>query len=165
MRLKTFAVVAIVAMAAPAQAVGLTDLCSAAIENASGRYVQCLLTAESRYSKTLDAEKRDVARSKCATKQIMAMSKAVDAYGAIRCSASSDSDYRGYLTGCVDQVEAAAVPGGQLPGCGNGLLDVAGEHCDGTDFGGTTCESLGFLGGGTLYCTSECRFNTAYCLP
>ncbi|MFC1655756.1 MYXO-CTERM sorting domain-containing protein [Patescibacteria group bacterium] len=55
--------------------------------------------------------------------------------------------------------------------CGNGQIDV-GEECDPGDGGsipedlnGATCESRGNLGGGTLLCTSSCRFDETYCDP
>ncbi|WP_373045879.1 DUF4215 domain-containing protein [Vulgatibacter sp.] len=45
--------------------------------------------------------------------------------------------------------------------CGNGQLD-AGEDCDGDDFAGVTCSSLGF-DGGELACATDCSFSTAAC--
>jgi hypothetical protein len=49
-----------------------------------------------------------------------------------------------------------------LNSCGNGIVE-AGEVCD-RSVGSATCTSLGFAGG-TLSCTHNCTFNTAYCLP
>ena len=46
--------------------------------------------------------------------------------------------------------------------CGNGAVG-AGESCDGTDLGGRSCASLGFLGG-TLGCTAGCTFDTTACV-
>jgi hypothetical protein len=48
------------------------------------------------------------------------------------------------------------------PFCGDGVVNRPGELCDGADFGGRTCDSLG-LGGGTLGCTATCGLNTAEC--
>lgn len=45
--------------------------------------------------------------------------------------------------------------------CGNGIVEF-NEQCDGTDFGGATCESLGFSGG-TLGCTPSCTYDTSNC--
>ncbi len=57
--------------------------------------------------------------------------------------------------GCGDD----SVGGGGA--CGDGILDV-GEACDGDDFGGVTCESLG-LGTGTLACNGDCTLDTSGC--
>ena len=48
------------------------------------------------------------------------------------------------------------------PVCGDGEINRADEACDGADFGGATCESLG-LGPGTLACTASCTFDTNGC--
>ncbi len=45
--------------------------------------------------------------------------------------------------------------------CGNGVLEPP-ETCDGTDFGGMTCQELGYEGG-ALSCTSECTLDTSGC--
>ncbi len=45
--------------------------------------------------------------------------------------------------------------------CGDNTVDP-GEDCDGTNLNGQTCLDLGWLGG-TLSCTSDCRFNTSQC--
>ncbi|HYD49310.1 MAG TPA: DUF1566 domain-containing protein, partial [Terriglobales bacterium] len=51
---------------------------------------------------------------------------------------------------------------GALDGiCGDGLINVAGEQCDGAALAGTSCTSLGFSGG-TLAC-SGCTFDTSGC--
>lgn len=45
--------------------------------------------------------------------------------------------------------------------CGDGSVGP-GEECDGADFGGETCVSLGFLGG-PLGCGPSCGFDTSGC--
>jgi hypothetical protein len=47
--------------------------------------------------------------------------------------------------------------------CGDGLR-TAQEQCDGTDLGGATCTSLGYLSG-MLACTAGCAFDTSNCAP
>lgn len=45
----------------------------------------------------------------------------------------------------------------------NGVTDVAcGEHCDGADLGGATCQSQGF-DCGTVSCNGDCTLNTGAC--
>jgi len=46
-------------------------------------------------------------------------------------------------------------------GCGNGRIDD-GEECDGSDLGGATCASIGYVTG-SLGCTTSCRYNTSFC--
>jgi len=45
--------------------------------------------------------------------------------------------------------------------CGNGAINV-GEQCDGTNLGGKTCVSLGYLAG-TLTCNKICGFDISGC--
>lgn len=47
--------------------------------------------------------------------------------------------------------------------CGNGVWD-ADEACDDAELGGQTCETQGYLGGGTLACTTGCTFDVSGCL-
>ncbi len=47
--------------------------------------------------------------------------------------------------------------------CKNSILEPQyGERCDGSDFGGHTCQTLGF-DRGSLACDSECQFDTSGC--
>ncbi len=47
------------------------------------------------------------------------------------------------------------------PGCGNGTVDGT-EECDGYDFGGATCKTLGYPEG-VLICRSDCTIDTRMC--
>ncbi len=51
--------------------------------------------------------------------------------------------------------------GGATNNCGNGKLEP-GESCDGTDFGGKSCEDYG-LGSGNLKCNSYCSIVVSGC--
>ncbi|MBU1241914.1 hypothetical protein KJ612_01815 [Myxococcota bacterium] len=51
------------------------------------------------------------------------------------------------------------VPSGR---CGDGVLQPAYEECDGREFGGVTCESLGNYAG-TLECSRDCRIVESAC--
>jgi len=48
------------------------------------------------------------------------------------------------------------------PRCGDGVINLPGEACDGAALGGESCESLG-LGPGTLACSPTCTFDTTGC--
>lgn len=45
--------------------------------------------------------------------------------------------------------------------CGDGIKNLS-EQCDGADFGGATCSSLG-QGSGSLACNANCTYNTNNC--
>jgi hypothetical protein len=47
--------------------------------------------------------------------------------------------------------------------CSDGIVQQP-EECDGTNFGGATCASLGYLGGGTLSCNYLCQLEKSGCL-
>ncbi|MDI1451801.1 hypothetical protein [Polyangium sp. 6x1] len=53
--------------------------------------------------------------------------------------------------------------GGGNPNCGNGVIDP-GEQCDGAEFGGKTCASIG-LGSGSLLCNPHCGIVASGCVP
>jgi hypothetical protein len=48
------------------------------------------------------------------------------------------------------------------PSCGNGVVELEAESCDGGDLAGQSCRSLG-LGRGTLRCSPGCSFDTRDC--
>jgi hypothetical protein len=61
------------------------------------------------------------------------------------------------------RIEHGAAP---TPWCGDGIVDPSlQKECDGADLSDATCESLGFMGGGTLTCSSFCYFDTNSCVP
>ena len=47
--------------------------------------------------------------------------------------------------------------------CGDGSWQEAHESCEGTELGGSSCETLGYPGG-TLACGDTCRFDVAGCV-
>jgi hypothetical protein len=81
---------------------------------------------------------------------------------------SIPADMEDYL---IDQAgEAAAIVGGTqdipteppVPVCGDGTINAAGEHCDGSALGGQTCATFGMYGTG-LGCTAGCKVNISNC--
>ena len=46
--------------------------------------------------------------------------------------------------------------------CGNGVINLGSEECDTSEFGGKTCESLGY-GPGSLVCRANCTIDTSGC--
>jgi hypothetical protein len=49
----------------------------------------------------------------------------------------------------------------EMPACGDGVINVAGEHCDGAALDGQTCASFGMYG--SLSCTAECTADLSAC--
>ncbi|MFN8604293.1 MAG: DUF1566 domain-containing protein [Candidatus Binatia bacterium] len=91
--------------------------CEAAMELASGKYAQCRLVAESKFSKTLDAAKRTAALTKCSTNLGGAFAKATTKYG-VSCAASEPSSaFDAYLQQCTDDTAAAAAGASLGGGC------------------------------------------------
>src|SRR3989344_2432564 len=46
--------------------------------------------------------------------------------------------------------------------CGDGVVNLSSEQCDGNDFGGRSCSSLGFTAG-NLLCNSQCQIAAVQC--
>jgi hypothetical protein len=111
----TTTALALFTIAAPAHAVPTpAQLCESAFELAAAKSVQCRLTAESKYSKTLDQAKRDATLSRCWLNLVSAYAKATGKYGAA-CPASNPAALDVYLDRCSDDAAAAAA-GGPVPG-------------------------------------------------
>jgi hypothetical protein len=68
--------------------------------------------------------------------------------GSVACAGDCTVDY----SGCIEI---------KPPVCGDGAVNALDETCDGTDFGGATCASLGFESG-DLSCTN-CQLVTSDC--
>ncbi len=66
------------------------------------------------------------------------------------------------LLGCPEKVQKIVPPPNSF--CGDGIIDTgAGEECEGSDFGGATCETLGF-DTGTLSCDAQCHLVKTLCV-
>lgn len=69
-----------------------------------------------------------------------------------------------FFLGLVNSVSATSYDVNiyaRVEGCGDALIQ-SGEQCDGTNVGGSTCESIGFSAG-TLTCSTACTFITSSC--
>lgn len=68
------------------------------------------------------------------------------------------------MLGCDSQcrIVTGACTGGRPGFCGDGIKNGL-EQCDGADLVSLTCVSLGFAEGGTLKCSSSCRFDISGC--
>jgi hypothetical protein len=83
-------------------------------------------------------------------------------FGGLTCQ--NPYGFDGGILACSDDCEVITTGcfNDPVDPCGNGVID-AGEACDGTLFGGQTCQSNGF-DGGSLDCVDNCTYvSTAYC--
>lgn len=145
------------ALAAPTDRQG----CEAAFERASGKLARCRLRVDAGVARSGGTTRRAQQMERCETAFDRTIARTVKRFGNVDCPATPGSAFSSDVGTCTDEV-AVAAHGGSLPACGNGAVDVAGEQCDGSDLGGSSCESLG-RSGGTLGCTTECRFDVSGC--
>lgn len=146
----------------PAEASPQQSKCQAAKTKAGGDYLDCRQTAEAKFVKTGDAAKRATALAKCTDKLLAAFTKA-EAAAEGACPTTGDVDaVEGLATQCSSALASSVETGGAIPGCGDGVVNSPGEHCDGSDLGGATCASLAY-DIGDLGCSGACRFEAGRC--
>jgi len=143
-------------LAQVAWGVSPADKCEAAKNKIAGQYDACRLKTEATAVKTGGTPDFSKCDEKYAAKWT-----AAETDGGGMCPTNGDqSAMQGFITAHANTV-AAALSGAGLPTCGDNVINVAGEQCDGADLGGETCATLGFSGG-TLAC-SGCSFDTSGC--
>ena len=153
----TFAllVVAMPAVAGPTPA----RKCEAAKDKAAGAYYACREKAE---SSAIGKGLPSADYSKCTEKFNGSWDKAENAVA----SACPDNETTPQMESFVAEqasVAAEIVAGTKnVPVCGDGIINVAGEQCDGSALGAITCIALGHASG-TLACNGSCRFDTSGC--
>lgn len=183
---------ALLLMAAPADAVPSREAsCSSLKEKAAGRFLTCLLKADSKYER--DRERGQWFRKKIRCRDSLAnfFDRAERKYGGACVTRGDAPEVISDLEGIADDttrwirtnegdgpVEPLVTCGtgtfrdfgantclgnaSTAPGaCGNGVVDP-GEDCDFGATGGQSCESLG-LGYGTLACGAGCRLDLSGC--
>ncbi len=133
--------------------------CEADKNVAAGTYAAC------RHAAFAKAVKKDPANplpdfSKCDAKVLAKWAK-IETKGGAACPTTGDDTAIQALVASHVAAVSDAVGGGGV-GCGNDVLDVLGELCDGADLGGATCSDLGYFGG-SLACTATCGFDTSAC--
>lgn len=137
------------------------QLCEAAMLSSAAKFAQCRLRAESAFAKTGNASKLATAYAKCSRGLTSAFGSARKRHGGSCPATEPEPEFAAFLTQCSDTTTDAA-GGARFPACGDGAINVAGEHCDRADLGGATCASLGFTSG-ALACTAGCSYDTSGC--
>ena len=154
--------VLVLGLAARAQALpSQAQLCESAMAVASGKFAQCRLAADSAFARTGNTTRLNTSLGRCSSTLSKAFMNAQNRYGANCPALEPETKFDSFLMECTDTTFDAAT-GGTFPHCGDGSINAAGEQCDGSDLGGETCASLGFLGG-TLACDASCQFDTSGC--
>ena len=147
----------IVLFAGPALA-GPTDAekCESTKNKIAGKYALCRTKAEAR------AIKKNIAPdfTKCDSKLDKKWAKAE--LPAACLDIVSVTAIRDFVTAQTDVIAGALAVSGALPECGDDLVNLAGEQCDGLDLDGYSCESLGHLSG-ILSCDASCDFDISGC--
>jgi len=145
--------VASAALAAPSTA----EKCEASKNKAAGAYYAC----RERAAATAITKGGGPDFSKCTSKFGEKWDGAETA-GAGMCpdNVAMSAEVEAFISGQATQA-AAIVAGAAMPACGDGAVNTAGEHCDGSALDGYTCASFGFHG--TLACTPGCDFDLSGC--
>lgn len=150
------------AVTPPAEAApNASQLCESDKLVASSRFAQCRLKADATFAKNGNAGQRASTYERCAERLAVAYQRAEARYVGACATLGDESAAEQYLQECTDTT-ALATNGSGFPTCGNDVIDVAGEQCDGADLGGETCASIGFLDG-ALACSGGCSFDTSGC--
>ena len=137
------------------------DRCQVDKIRAAGKFIHCIQKEEAR------ALRKGVSsdHAKCNLKVEEAWDKAAEK--AIKnggtCVDSLTAETVQAFWNSQKTLRLAIGQGGEiLWGCGDGLINVVGEECDGSNLNGATCLALGFAGG-TLGCTNTCTYDTRLC--
>lgn len=159
-------IAAAIALHASTAAAGVTpDLkCRATKNKLVGAYYACRLKADA----TAAVKGGSADYAKCITKFNEKWTKAeMSADTACPDHYPISADMDDYL---IEQsTQASAILAGTedipvdppAPVCGDGAINAAGEHCDGSDLGGQSCTTFGKFG--TLGCTAGCKVDLAGC--
>ena len=173
-RLALAMVVAVFVAAAPVSAgVESATLCNQAKYKAAGKKAFDLLKAFGRNTKKSDAAKlvEDIAKAQSSFTREFGTADtlgpcpfpgdAADVGSAVDDCVSDVIDLIqfGSTTSITTTVPTTTTT---LALCGNGVLDGE-EQCDPPDYGGATCESLGFNLDGPLGCTAACQYDVSGC--
>ncbi len=133
------------------------EKCSADKAKVAGKYSSCRLKAEAKAIRTGNPADFD----RCDEKLLAKWDKAeqlAERRGGACVDTFTGFDIQSLL---IDQtgVVTGVISAGSF--CGDGILQF-GEFCDGSNFNGESCESLGFAGG-FLTCDFSCSFDVSGC--
>ncbi|MFN2426228.1 MAG: hypothetical protein ABR587_07245 [Candidatus Binatia bacterium] len=142
------------ALAAPSPA----QKCEASKNKLAGGYYGCRAKAEAKA--IIKGTAADY--SKCTAKFGTKWDSAETA-GAGMCpdDIAVTADVEAFIAGQATAAAGLVAGTVAIPECGDGAVNVAGEHCDGAALDGNTCATFGLHG--TLACTPGCEFDLGGC--
>jgi hypothetical protein len=152
--------VAMIAVGWPLQGWAATDAqkCEAKKLQTAGKYYACREHAEAKAAKKGAAPDYGKCEAKFAKKWDAAETKGAGACPDNVTTTAMDT----HIVGQATQT-AMIIAGTQgIPTCGDGVIDLPGEHCDGADLGGADCTTLAY-DLGTLGCSGSCVFDATAC--
>lgn len=164
MRTVVLALSAILFWQSTAFAVTPEERCQSAKNQEAGKYASCRQRAEKNFVINGDTARYSRSIMKCDNRlssRWASLEQSAVAAGTSCPTTMDASDMQSYITANSGTIAASLALGGSLPFCGDGVINVAGEQCDGADLGGASCSTLGFAGG-SLLCVS-CVFNSSGC--
>lgn len=132
--------------------------CQATKNKVAGKYASCRQSAVAKA--VLRGSPPDYAR--CDSQAARGWGKA-ESSGGFSCPTNGNFVSIQNLIGAHSATVAAFLSGAGGPTCGDNAINVAGEQCDGSDLGGASCASLGFVSG-ALTCTGSCLLDASNCL-
>lgn len=150
--------------AVSSRALDPAEKCEADKNREAGKYAYCLQKAQARLLKTGDARAYAAAVERCDSKFSDKWQRLEDRAAGAGVSCPDGLGDPNLLANVVtEQCDAvAAILGGAgIPHCGDGAINVAGEHCDGTNLDGYTCADFGLVG--SLSCDGSCDFDATGC--
>jgi hypothetical protein len=140
--------------------------CQSGKNREAGKYASCRQKAESNLVKTGNKDSYNYAIEGCEDRFLTKWQRLEAQAAAVPAECpdhiADPNTMAAFIAAHCDTVATVLAGGGELPECGDGLINAAGEQCDGTELGGESCQSLGFVDG-TLGCDGSCQFDTSGC--
>lgn len=149
----------VLAVTMASAAVTPADRCESGKNKTAAAYVACRAKADA--AAILSGLTADYSR--CA-EQFDHKWERAETNGGVACpDRATTAGMAAWLTAQSETLATIVSGASEVPRCGDGAINVAGEHCDGIDLGGMDCMGLK-AGIGTLACDSACRFDASLCI-
>lgn len=139
--------------------------CEAEKNRQTGRYLACRQRAQARYVKTGELENYNDAVATCDARFLRDWNRLEQKAGFAGAACPDEPlDPNSLVTFLSQQCDtvAGALSGEEMMTCGDGAVNLVGEHCDGADLDGYSCHMFGKVG--SLSCDESCDFDVTGCV-